>query len=120
MYSIANLPTIATGMIFDSICFMQGYGCAIAHTNLLVHCAAHLYAACRFAGLIKDASAWRDMEFFLERHSMFSNTKPTSDPFSLVSHFYLSLGIRGCTLAKVRADSSFPKSSSPTTYPQSI
>lgn len=63
MYSIANIPTIAAGMIFDSVCYMQGYGCAIAHINLPVHCAAHLYAACRFAGLVQDASVWRDMEF---------------------------------------------------------
>jgi len=105
---ITNLPTIAGITMGDYLFLMHMNGCAVANTNLVIHCAAHLYAACHYTGLISHELRWPDMDFFLKHHSMYTKNVPGSDPFTMVSHFHLALGAKGCSLASVRANPGQP------------
>jgi hypothetical protein len=101
-YLIDNLPTVTGGVSFLPISQMYMDGCEIANTNAVVHCAAHLYSACLHTGLISSDLRWADMEFFLERHKMYTITVPGADNFSMLNRFLLDLGVRGTTLANCR------------------
>jgi hypothetical protein len=103
-YLVANLPTVAGGLMITPMLTSYRDEWNIANINLVVHSAAHLYAACDYTGLITEDLRWHDMEFFLEHHKMVTDTPPGADPFVMVSHFHIALGVRGRTLAKARAD----------------
>jgi hypothetical protein len=101
---ITKLPSVAGVMMLDPMLLMHKYACGVANTHLVVHSAAHLYAACRHTGLISDDARWRDMDFFLKHHSMFTDNVRNSNPFTMVSHFHLALGAKANNFAKVRAN----------------
>ncbi|GAB7326508.1 hypothetical protein MBLNU13_g10499t2 [Cladosporium sp. NU13] len=42
---VTKLPTVGGVMVFEPTLLMHKFGCAIANTNWIVHCAAHLYDA---------------------------------------------------------------------------
>lgn len=99
---IGNLPTITSAMVFPFALITYVDGCAIANTNLVVQCAAHLYAACHYSGLVSGDLRWRDMDFLLKHHKVFAEVKPGADSYALINHFFLTLGNRGSTLSKAR------------------
>lgn len=102
---VKNLPTVGGVMMFEPTLLMHKFGCSITNTNWVVHCAAHLYAACHHTGLISQSSRWQDMDFFLERNKMYTHNVPDSNPWTMVSHFHLALGAQGRALDKVKANS---------------
>jgi len=101
---VTKLPTVGGMMTVEPTLLMHKFGCAIANTNWVVLCAAHLYAACQQTGLISQSSRWQDMDFFLERNRMFTDNVPDPDPWTMVAHYHLALGAQGRSLDKVKAN----------------
>jgi hypothetical protein len=104
MHLITNLPTVSAGMSFGSTITMYGQGYSIGNTSLVIQCAAHLYAACRSTKSIPDDLHWRDMDFFLEHHSLFTDTVPGADPYLMINHFLIAIGSRQSTPTQIKAN----------------
>lgn len=107
VHLIGVLPTVTAGTAFSSIFCMYAAGCAIANTNFVVHCAAHFYAACRFTGLVSHDLRWRDMDFFLEHHDMYTEMVPGADPYVMINNLYRATGFRRNILDQAKVDAAY-------------